>query len=276
MLTANFFQKAASGSNMLKHLKTALKKPSKRYKKHLRQDYKKLKHFYLFSSKNEISLKNEKKIKKDITKDSKTQENRVIRYGDNDLVKEVIEKGKINIHNKDIKFSSQNLQDQDLDQELDMVQANLGSVEVMDENAVSLKDIDPRKIPMDKNVSVFPREKEVILYGRRKEFLEERNAEEDSLVDQRVGQEIFEEKSLSEYYEESTYFFDYAPEITDAYNKIANFVKLLPFGIFLLFFADTALEFYKVRKTTFDLEKQEIGQLKSLKNSKKRLFIFSS
>ena len=88
--------------------------------------------------------------------------NNNIRAGDNPTALKILREGKIDISDKNIKFDSLNFMETGLlnpDEAKDLKQADVGMIEILDKNSISLKDIDVDNIPENENVIIEPLQK---------------------------------------------------------------------------------------------------------------------
>lgn len=198
-------------------------------------------------------------------------ENTQVRVKDNPLVAEVLGNKVVNINDPRVKIATPDLQDLALVKEsADIAQLNLGGVEVLKKDAVSLKDVDVRDIPEHLDVIVSPRKKEVILLGRRIDSDginadEEGQNSEVSAYTQNVKPQVFNEKSHEEFQDETAYFFDPKFTIASPLDSVAKFLRSVPLLVLFTCFLNTYLEDRQVDRNPRLLEKQEQEELENFR-----------
>lgn len=198
-------------------------------------------------------------------------ENTQVRVKDNPLVAEVFGNKVVNINDPRVKIDTPDLQDLALIKEsADIAQLNLGGVEVLKKDAVSLKDVDVRDIPEHLDVIVSPRKKEVILLGRKidSEGVDADEAgsnAEISAYTQNVKSQVFNEKSHEEFQDETAYFFDPKFTVASPLDSVAKFLRSVPFLVLFTCFLNTFLEDHQVDRNPRLLEKQEQDELENFR-----------
>jgi hypothetical protein len=202
-----------------------------------------------------------------------------IRVKDNPLVAEVLANKLININDARVKVESLDLQNLSLIKDSgDLAQLQLGKVEVLKQDAVSLKDVDINNIPEHLDVIVSPKQKEVILLGRkistsRFELSDEVQGAYDSggrdkqvsEYTQRVQPQVFNEKSHQEFQDEVTFFFDPKFRISSPADSVSRFFRGVPLVAFLVCFLSSYLEDRQVDVNPRLLEEQELTELETFK-----------
>ena|SRR3990167_1901715 len=204
-------------------------------------------------------------------------DNTQMRVKDNPLVAEVLSNKAINISDPRVKVGSLDLQDLALIQDAgELAQLKLGNIEVLKKDAVSLKDIDVSEIPEHLDVIVTPREKEVILLGKKMDSTAMTDDEQTNRSDntkksevsaftQKVQPQVFNEKSHQEFQDEHSFFFDPKFRVTSTTDYIARFLRTVPFGVFLLCYLTTWLEDRQVDRNPRLLEEQEQAELETFR-----------
>lgn len=157
-------------------------------------------------------------------------------------------------------------------------QISLGKVEVLKKDGVSLKDVDPENIPANIDIIVQPREKEVLLIGRRvhSDPIDSRNftgkgelqelSKEGSFI-HTVQSQFFHEQSYQEFTDNENFFFDPVLSVTSWKDDIAGAIRKLPVFTFLVCLILAADEVYRSRNNHTLLEIQEMKALEQMKNS---------
>lgn len=191
-----------------------------------------------------------------------------LRIKNNKVVKEILQTGQLDIMNKDISFQSMNVQDTSLINSKDtpIAQANLGEVQVLPKNSVSVEDIDPDNIPANQDVIIEPLKKEAILFGVETTKIHSKEEREKNL--QKVSQNMFEERSFDEVLRENTYFIDGIIREESFGNYLSRFLRYLPLAFFGICFFYNFLELNRIRMQSYKLEQQELEQLRRLKSVK--------
>ncbi len=77
----------------------------------------------------------------------------------------------------------------------EMSQIDLGEVEVLPKDSVSLEDVDVYQVPRDLDIVLTPRKKRVVMLGQKTGVAQQ--SREDSIFP--VEKELFEEKSFEEH-----------------------------------------------------------------------------
>ena len=140
---------------------------------------------------------------------------------------------------------------------------------------VSLKDIDVTNIPEFVDVIIDPREKEVVLLGRRLEAdrgVVEGQAGSVDRFTHSVQAATFEEQSYQEFRDKHAFVFDPDFRVASFKDRIGHIVRQAPFLLLFWCFFQTAFEYLEAKSPSLLLEEQELQSLETLKaNSLRRI-----
>ena len=188
--------------------------------------------------------------------------NNNIRAGDNPTALKILREGKIDISDKNIKFDSVNFLETGLlnpEEAKDLKQADAGTIEILDKNSISLKDIDIDNIPENEDIIIEPLQKQMILLGKKVKLGEDQIGNDLSV--QEVSKSMFEETGEQEFQRKYTYFFDFYNKEQKFSQKLRNWLFRLPFFVFLYFLIDTSLEYFEAVNKSHLFERQEMSKL---------------
>lgn len=153
----------------------------------------------------------------------------------------------------------------------------MGKVEVLKNNQVYLKDLDVDNIPEHIDVVLEPREKEVILIGKK---IDPNNPNATRLLQkaagapssvQKVQTQMFEEQSHEEMHSEKAFFFDPVFKVRTVKDDLSIFVRSIVPLAFLTAFLLTVVELYECKKYPQLQEEQELSEMyRSIENQLKR------
>lgn len=168
----------------------------------------------------------------------------------------------------------------------EMAQVNLGTVEVLAKDAVSLKDIDPDNIPAFMDVIVTPRKKEIILLGRQvdEEDLDEdggsavgqENTSVDTAYVHQVQKHMFHEKSHEEFRDETTYFFDPEFRVISPLDYLSTILRSLPLAVIIISLMLSWNEDRESRVNAELLEEQELKEIDRLRRLQQKRIALES
>lgn len=146
-----------------------------------------------------------------------------------------------------------------------MAQVSLGKLEVLKKDGISLKDVDPENIPEGLDVIIEPREKEVILIGRRMNLVNSEEGGSNSPYIHQLQTNQFHEKSYQEFMDKETYFFD----LSFTFLSWTNWLRMMVRGAILTSFAlCVSLSFNEIIRAMDNsilLEEQELSALEKQK-----------
>lgn len=160
----------------------------------------------------------------------------------NDLASKILESGQISTKDESIPFKSGDLSIlKQFGQ--DALQANLGESKIYSNDEILLDDVDPKNIPRDKDIVLFPKKAKIVAYG----------VPDDQAEDKNIHSKIFHESKAK-----------HGARFT--WKSYLAIVAFMPFGYFFAVVLEVFREFMFVNSFYVAVDRENIELLRKVRN----------